>query len=63
MPHMTWDLWIFAALVAGALLTGRQRIAKMIAALALLAGIGIGGYTDWGAQVWPAIGDLVSIVS
>lgn len=59
MPHINLGLWVFCIIVFLALLTGRQRVTKVAAALALLAGIGIGTSTSWGPQVWPVINDLI----
>lgn len=59
MFDITWPAWAFAALIAGALLTGRHRVAKIAAVLAVLAGIGIGMDGGWAEQVWPVIGDVM----
>jgi disulfide bond formation protein DsbB len=63
MTNITVGLWIFAVLVLLAFLSGRQRVTKIVAVIAILTGISMGTTTSWGPQVWPVIGDILGKVS
>lgn len=63
MPHSDLDWYVYAGVAVLALLSGRQKVVRIVAVLAVLTGIGIGTRASWGGEVWPLIGSLAGHVN